>query len=77
MYWTDWSEPSRLERASLDGTQRMVIIQKIGKVHAIALDFVERKMYWASIDREMIESAYMNGKLGKLVVSPVFPRGNT
>ena len=61
MYWTEWSEPSRLERASLDGTDRKIVIQGIGKVHAITLDFVEKKIYWASIDREMIESAYING----------------
>lgn len=63
IYWTDWSEPARLERAALDGTGRQVVVEDIGKVHAITIDFTEKKIFWASIDKAMIESANINGML--------------
>src|SRR4051812_14132410 len=31
MYWSDWGAHPRIERAALDGTQRSVIINKVGR----------------------------------------------
>jgi len=28
MYWSDWGKQAKIERASLDGTQRKVLISK-------------------------------------------------
>ncbi|XP_035672639.1 fibropellin-1-like [Branchiostoma floridae] len=48
MYWTDWGNPSKIERARMDGTQRSVIIN-IGQGHwpnGLALDAAANRLYW-------------------------------
>ncbi|XP_076116037.1 low-density lipoprotein receptor-related protein 6-like isoform X1 [Mytilus galloprovincialis] len=74
IYWTDWSEPARLERAALDGTGRQVVVEDIGKVHAITIDFTEKKIFWASIDKAMIESANINGTNRTQIITNQVPK---
>ncbi|VDI30227.1 low density lipoprotein receptor-related protein 5/6 [Mytilus galloprovincialis] len=74
IYWTDWSEPARLERAALDGTGRQVAVEDIGKVHAITIDFTEKKIFWASIDKAMIESANINGTNRTQIITNQVPK---
>ena len=62
MYWTDWSQPPRMERARLDGTHRSVILDDIGRVYGFSIDYSTEKLYWADMDKEVIECASLDGK---------------
>ena len=62
MYWTDWAQPPKLERAWLDGTHRTVILDDIGRVYGFTIDYALGRLYWADIDKTVIESAALDGK---------------
>ncbi|XP_078588480.1 uncharacterized protein LOC144869248 [Branchiostoma floridae x Branchiostoma japonicum] len=50
MYWTDWGNPSKIERARMDGTQRSLIVN-IGQGHwpnGLALDAAANRLYWCN-----------------------------
>jgi len=61
MYWSDWAQPPRLERAWLDGSHREEIVADIGRVAALTIDYAKQRLFWADIDRRTIESADMDG----------------
>ena len=63
MYWADWSEPPKLERAHLDGSNREVIVEDIGRVYGLTIDYIAQRLYWADVDREIIESCELDGNL--------------
>lgn len=62
MYWTDWGKQPKLERAALDGTQRQVLVDNLGRVQGLTIDYSDRRLYWADFDAKVIESADMKGK---------------
>lgn len=56
MYWTDWGEVPKIERADLDGTERLVLVNtSLGWPNGLALDYDERKIYWGDAKTDMIE----------------------
>lgn len=61
MYWTDWGDVPKIERADLDGMERVVMVNtSLGWPNGLALDYAERKIYWG------------DAKTDKIEVSPVF-----
>ncbi|XP_074659791.1 low-density lipoprotein receptor-related protein 6-like [Tubulanus polymorphus] len=81
MYWTDWcDDKSKIERAALDGSHRVVLIEIIGgKAIGLTIDYSERRIYWADLDAKVIESSDMNGGDRKRVIPGelLSPRGLT
>lgn len=56
MYWTDWGEVPKIERANLDGTERLVMVNtSLGWPNGLALDYEERKLYWGDAKTDKIE----------------------
>lgn len=56
MYWTDWGEVPKIERAALDGTERLVLVNtSLGWPNGLALDYTERKIYWGDAKTDVIE----------------------
>lgn len=56
MYWTDWGEVPKIERADLDGTERVVMVNtSLGWPNGLALDYHERKIYWGDAKTDRIE----------------------
>lgn len=56
MYWTDWGEVPKIERADLDGLERVVMVNtSLGWPNGLALDYDERKIYWGDAKTDMIE----------------------
>lgn len=56
MYWTDWGEVPKIERADLDGMERVVMVNtSLGWPNGLALDYEERKIYWGDAKTDMIE----------------------
>lgn len=56
MYWTDWGEVPKIERADLDGMERVVMVNtSLGWPNGLALDYHERKIYWGDAKTDKIE----------------------
>lgn len=56
MYWTDWGEVPKIERADLDGTERLVLVNtSLGWPNGLALDYQERRIYWGDAKTDKIE----------------------
>eukprot|EP00064_Thunnus_orientalis_P026366 superscaffoldBa00016514_g26870 len=56
MYWTDWGEVPKIERADLDGMERVVMVnESLGWPNGLALDYDERKIYWGDAKTDKIE----------------------
>lgn len=56
MYWTDWGDVPKIERADLDGMERVVMVNtSLGWPNGLALDYEERKIYWGDAKTDKIE----------------------
>lgn len=62
MYWTDWGEVPKIERAGMDGTLRSVIIDSdIYWPNGLTLDYGEQKLYWADAKLSFIHKSNLDG----------------
>jgi low density lipoprotein receptor-related protein 5/6 len=60
MFWTDWGEVPKIERAGMNGdltTRRIIVSDKIFWPNGLTIDYVNRHIYW------------VDGKLGFIDVS--------
>lgn len=56
MYWTDWGENPKIERANLDGQERHILVNtSLGWPNGLALDLQEGKLYWGDAKTDKIE----------------------
>lgn len=56
MYWTDWGEHPKIERANLDGMDRVVLLNSsLGWPNGLALDYAAGKLYWGDAKTDKIE----------------------
>lgn len=56
MYWTDWGQQPKIERANLDGTDRLVLVDTyLGWPNGLALDYSTGKLYWGDAKMDKIE----------------------
>lgn len=56
MYWTDWGEHPKIERANLDGTDRLVLLNSsLGWPNGLAIDHAAGKLYWGDANTDKIE----------------------
>lgn len=64
MYWTDWGETPRIERAGMDGSTRKVIVDSdIYWPNGLTIDLDEQKLYWADAKLSFIHRANLDGSL--------------
>lgn len=62
MYWTDWGEIPKIERAGMDGTSRQMIIDSdIYWPNGLTLDYDEKKLYWADAKYNFIHRSALDG----------------
>lgn len=60
MYWTDWGEIPKIERAALDGSDRVVLVNtSLGWPNGLALDYDEGKIYWGDAKTDKIEVCFL------------------
>ncbi|KAH9496208.1 Low-density lipoprotein receptor- protein 4 [Bulinus truncatus] len=63
MFWTDWGEEPKIERAYLDGTTRKVIIDKqLGYPNALSIDYDTMRLYWVDAKLDKIETSDLAGR---------------
>ncbi|XP_020282634.1 very low-density lipoprotein receptor-like isoform X3 [Pseudomyrmex gracilis] len=62
MFWTDWSDEARIERAGMDGTHRSVIIGSDVKwPNGLTLDLIGKRVYWVDAKLNIIGSCNYDG----------------
>ncbi len=74
MYWTDWGDEPKIERANLDGTERLCLVNtSLGWPNGLALDVPENKIYWGDAKTDSIEVANMDGTNRRTLLSEQIP----
>uniref|UniRef100_A0A665WA41 EGF-like domain-containing protein n=1 Tax=Echeneis naucrates TaxID=173247 RepID=A0A665WA41_ECHNA len=70
MYWTDWGEEPRIERAGMDGSNRYFVNVNadIYWPNGLTIDLVEQKLYWADAKLSFIHRANLDGSARETVV---------
>ena len=62
MYFTDWGAVGRIEKASMDGTNRTVIHNtSLVWPNALTLDIPTQTLYWADASLDKIEKSNVDG----------------
>ena len=62
MYWTDWGEPAKIERASMDGNNREVLHNTgLTWPNGLAIDYPLQRLYWTDAFTNRIEYSSVNG----------------
>ncbi|XP_055385944.1 low-density lipoprotein receptor-related protein 4 isoform X2 [Condylostylus longicornis] len=62
VFWTDWGPNSKIERAYMDGSDRIPIINNgITWPNGLTVDFTASKIYWADAKHHVIESSNFYG----------------
>lgn len=63
LYWIDWGSPAKIERASMDGTNRQVLISgdHIERPAGLTIDYTTRKLYWVDSKLKTIKHCSLNG----------------
>ena len=62
LFWTDWSYPAKIEKASMDGSDRRVLHGTgLFWPNDITLDYQRRRVYWADAFMNKIEHSFYNG----------------
>ncbi|XP_011150439.1 low-density lipoprotein receptor isoform X5 [Harpegnathos saltator] len=62
MFWTDWSDEARIERAGMDGSHRSVIVGNDVKwPNGLALDLIGKRVYWVDAKLNIIGSCNYDG----------------
>ena len=77
MFWTDWGSTPKIERATLAGTNRTLLINLTSSVqnwpNAIILDYLEDRIYWIDAWVDAIDSADLDGNNRRAISSQVHP----
>ena len=80
MFWTDWGSTPKIERASLSGTNRILLINLTSSVqnwpNAIILDYLEDRIYWINAWMNAINSADLDGNNRRIIASQLHPSQN-
>ena len=62
MYWTDWGTVGRIEKASMDGSDRQVVHDtNLVLPNGLAIDYQSQTLYWADASLDRIESSRVDG----------------
>ncbi|XP_064480867.1 low-density lipoprotein receptor-related protein 6-like isoform X2 [Ornithodoros turicata] len=76
MFWTDWGEVPKIERASMDGnndTRKIIVKEDIFWPNGLAVDYDERRIYWADAKLRFISSIKYDGSDRKVVIQGSLP----
>ena len=62
MYWTDWGTTAKIERASMDGQNRMVLHNTLLQwPNGITIDYAAQRLYWTDAFLDKIEYSGVDG----------------
>ena len=70
MYWTDWGNNARIERAYMSGVGRRAIISSsLQWPNGLAIDFSAQKLYWTDAGFDRIERSNLDGSYRQVCLS--------
>ena len=72
MYWTDWGAPAKIERASMDGNDRRVLLDtELVQPNGITIDLLSQipRIYWVDGSQQRIEYSNFDGTARNILVS--------
>jgi len=62
MYWSDWGDRPHIERSSMDGEDRRVIINtSLSWPNGLTLDYAASRLYWVDAKHHVIECSNLDG----------------
>lgn len=64
MFWSDWGEVPKIERAGMDGdpaTRQVIVSTRVFWPNGLAVDFDSGRLYWADGKYNYIHSANVDG----------------
>lgn len=68
IFWTDWGDDPKIERASMDGTRRIIIVKtSVRWPNAMTIDYPSRRLYWADAKLRKISSCDYEGQREHIV----------
>jgi len=74
MFWTDWGEQPKIERAEMDGSNRGIIItQNIHSPNGLTIDYSNEKIYWTDAKLFYIAKANYDGSNRRRIFSTPMP----
>ena len=74
LYWSNVGYHPKLERSWLDGSHREVLVNtSIEWPNGLAIDYTERKLYWADAKLDKIEVCNLNGSGRRVVLDQGLP----
>ena len=76
MYWTDWGEVPKIERAGMDGslsTRSVIVDDNIYWPNGLTMDYEESKIYWADAKLAYIHSCDYDGRHRRVIIDGNLP----
>lgn len=76
MYWTDWGEVPKIERAGMDGslsTRTVIVDDNIYWPNGLTLDYDDEKIFWADAKFNYIHSCNYDGTHRKVIIDNDLP----
>lgn len=73
MFWTDWGENPKIERAGMDGdsaTRKVIVKDEIFWPNGLTVDYDQRVIYWADARLSYIASVDFHGEKRTKVALP-------
>ena len=62
MFWTDWGRYPKIERANLDGSDRIAIAsENLTYPNGLAIDYESNLLYWCDAGTNVIEYSDFDG----------------
>ena len=63
MFWTDWGRYPKIERANLDGSDRVAIVtHNLTYPNGLAIDYESNRLYWCDAGTNVIEHSDFYGQ---------------
>ena len=74
MYWSDWGDAAKIERANLDGSARVVLVNtSLGWPNGLTIDYDEGRIYWGDARLDRIETCRLDGSRRQILVDSDLP----
>ncbi|XP_043274893.1 very low-density lipoprotein receptor-like isoform X2 [Venturia canescens] len=69
MFWTDWGDEARIERAGMDGSHRSIIVgSEVIWPNGLTLDLIGQRVYWVDAKLHIIASSNYDGSSRRTVL---------